>query len=235
MLSSCHRWVGHFEISLQVKGSGVVGTVRECGRDTFKHAHGLAMNIADAKEAFSERKVAAISEIDALVKIWRKYGVDDPFPNSTLTHALTLTGVMFRHTDCELRMVTGGFGDGFIECLSDEFDKMLCRLRRNGGRARVVVVDGGEEQEVLRRFTDEFKDTLLWTPATARGAKLSHYIICDDDMVRDEEPHGPLSSDTPENEVRADVYFNNRSVASLFAKRFDILWNKLRAMASPAK
>ena len=42
---------------------------------------------------------------------------------------------------------------------------------------------------------------------TRKNAKIRHFIVGDDDMVRDEAPHIPLGPNSDANEFQANVYF----------------------------
>jgi len=225
------------------------GAANSCSSPTMKHDDtscgatsefrsrtedkGSVMNIGEAKRYFKTRQDAAIDELDNLVKVWREYGVKDPWPNSTFSHALGLTGVMLRHTDISYRMLTSGAGDGFISSLSDKFTLMLKRLQENGGFAKIIIVDGPTNNVCLEELEKNFQDVLSVKRGTVkRGTagdnQIAHYIVCDNDMVRDEESHGDLTDETSESDVKADVYFNNTSMATLFASRFDSLWDRLK-------
>jgi len=199
-----------------------IGTISEPGMEAG------SMKIKDAKEIYIKHGLSLQPDFEALAVVFRKCDIEAPIANSNYLHALSLTDLMFRHADHSLEMVTGGCGDGFIGGLKKSFLAMLEKIRKVEGKARIIVIDG--ETENLKTWAnDEYKDVLELVEATANeGVIIPHFIVCDKDMVRDEEKHGPLDDDTDANKVRADVFFNNHSKARVFTTRFNAMWEALR-------
>ena len=52
-------------------------------------------------------------------------------------------------------------------------------------------------------------------------------IICDDVMMRDQQPHEPLTDKSPPTAVKALVYLHNPSTAKAKSARFDVRWHSL--------
>lgn len=185
------------------------------------------MKIRDAKDVFAHSRSELVNELSGITTWARKSHFSSALSNANFLHALVYSELMMRHTDEEFLMVTGGSGDGFIACLKDTFLEMLSRLKASGGKARIVVVDGSDTNEVLEQYQKQFSDTLEYVSATSKGSQISHYIVCDGDMVRDEEPHGTLADSDAANIIKADVYFYNPGVADVFRSRFNRLWTNL--------
>jgi len=86
----------------------------------------------------------------------------------------------------------------------------------------------GNAQKLKGWAASTYKDVLQIVSATTKDdAIIPHFIVCDNDMVRDEEPHGPLDDNTNANEVCAEVFFNNHSKARVFSSRFNAMWDAL--------
>lgn len=201
------------------------------------HMDAAMFTIAKAQERSREELPYLLEEYGPLVEFCRENNVVAPLKNNTYMHALAMTQIMFDRTDTYLRMVTGACGYGFINLLKDPFVTMLKRLRRmremvpNAG-ARIIVVNGSNS-DVLAKLETEFGDVLRIERAVAPlDAKVEHYIVCDDDMIRDEKPHPPLTPQSPIDTVKADVYFYNPRLAGIFARRFDNLWSQLTQVST---
>lgn len=185
------------------------------------------MNIKEAKDVYSKHGASLHPDYEALSTVFRQLDIEAPISNSNFLHALSLTHLMFHHADRRLEMVTGGCGDGFIQCLKQSFLSMLDKIRASGGTARIIVIDGDCSQ-LNTWAAGAYKDVLQIVRASAKpGVRIAHFIVCDDDMVRDEEPHGPLTDTTDANQVKAQVYFHNHSKARIFSSRFSAMWNAL--------
>jgi len=113
-----------------------VGSIPESSMDAG------AMNIRQAKEVYLKHGISLYPDYEALSSVFRKLDIEEPISNSNFLHALSLTDIMFRHADKNLVMVTGGCGDGFIQCLEKSFLAMLGKIRDTGGAARVIVING---------------------------------------------------------------------------------------------
>ncbi len=187
------------------------------------------MDIRKAKSLFEECGSDIVKEYESVVQFCRVNQIGAPLANGNFLHALTLTDLMFTHAEHSLRMLTGGAGDGFVACLKKNFCGMLSRLRRNGGEAQIIVVDGGVENVLLKSLCEEFPTTLQVKKGTASGRSIAHFIVADSKMVRDEQPHPPLTDSTDANIIKANVYFHSPAIAGLFASRFDAIWKQLSA------
>jgi hypothetical protein len=203
-----------------ITGGNVLGGSAESGKDA------PVMNIAKAKRIFQDCGPDLVREYDSIVKFCRENKVSAPLANGNFMHALTLTELLFGHTDNSLRMLTGGHGDGFIACLKSTFVAMLNRLRRNNGKARIVVVNGDRESALLNRLRADYPNTLDVKHGSAT-TPIAHFIVGDSEMVRDEKPHPELDDSSDANLIKADVYFHSPAIASLFEDRFDSIWDRL--------
>ena len=189
------------------------------------------MTIGVCQGLFKKYSDEFLPDHEDLVRLFRRHRLDHAIHNENYLHALSLTDLLFQHTNRSFRMLTGSAGDGFLTCLRDSFVAMLRRLRNSKNKARVIVVNDStaKPQPFLGEF-DEFKDTLTVIQAESTSdARIAHFIVGDDDMVRDEAIHSPLTKDSNANEIKADVYFANKIEADIFSRKFDIYWNGLSA------
>ncbi|HEX4145989.1 MAG TPA: hypothetical protein VHY91_20985 [Pirellulales bacterium] len=189
-----------------------------------------AMNIRKAKELFRDYGREFVIELESVARVFRKARIRQPLPNGNFLHALCLTRVMLQHTNKSFLMVTGGAGGGFIDCLIDDFREMLGRIRNAKGAAKILVVNDGSDDEYLSGLSSEFPDCLEVAYAKS-DSPIRHYIVADDDMLRDEQEHPPLSEDSDADSVVADVYFRNSNIASIFSERFERQWQAATARA----
>jgi len=185
------------------------------------------MDIATAKRFFLECREELVEGYRNVADYCREHQISAPLPNDNFVHALTLTDLMFDKCQRSLRMLTGGHGDGFIGCLKDTFVKMLHRLKKNSGVAQILVLNGGSESKLLDSLAAEFPGTLKIAKGRIVSGAVSHCIVADNEMVRDEQPHEPLAELTSANVIKANVYFHSPGMADLFSKRFDAIWERV--------
>lgn len=201
-------------------------TSKGCAMNDRYGDGGHSMNVGEAKEIFRSYRRGLAAEYEDVVRFCRKNSVDAPLKNGSFLHALTLTDLILTHCDKSFRMLTGGAGDGFVSCLKDSFVEMLERLKASKGKARILVLNGPTDTEVLRSLREGFPDTLEVRKGIARG-NVAHFIVADNDMVRDEKPHIPINDASDADTIKADVYFHSPPIAELFSSRFDAIWTKV--------
>ena len=135
---------------------------------------------------------------------------------------------MFYRTLSSIRMFSGGDGDGFIFTLRKTFERALTKIKSAKGFARIILVNE-DVPPVLKDIQNTHPDVLEIIPVQVKeGVNLSHYIVCDNNMLRDEKLHNELAPETDIKEIKASVYFNNKAKAKNFAEKFDDLWNSLK-------
>lgn len=200
------------------------------------------LTISQAQQFYDEHGSELLSDYRSIVEVIRRHRIESPLDNSNYLHALLLTQLMLEHTSHQFRMLTGGMLDGFVGTLRTSFRQMLERIRDNSepSHARVLVIVDGEESaseqeqsascEALRELYAEFPCTLeIQKIRLQPGTSLSHFIVGDHDMVRDEQPHQPLDPRSDSSLVRADVSFYSPTKARLFMSRFDTFWEASQA------
>lgn len=198
--------------------------------DTELNGGPSSMKISDAKNVFHLFGPSLQQDFEDLARLFRTHGIGLPIANSNYLHALSTIALMFRHTDHSLQMVTGSAREGLPQCLHPIFRNMLSRIKKNDGKARVVVVD--TDADDLESLAKDFPDTLhVARGRIPPGARLTHFIVCDDDMVRDEKYHPKLEDDSDANVIKADVYFSNPDVASMLSRKFEAIWDVVRPSA----
>lgn len=196
----------------------------EVARLQDRHAEASStMTIQTARDLFLQYGEKFRPDCEAVVSLVRKRNLSDALPNSNYLHALSLTQLMLDHTDHEFRMLTGCAGDGFLSSLKSSFVEMLRRIRDVKGTARIIFVNDNRKSEWIDSLRKEFPDTLD-TVSVRAATNLSHFIVCDDDMVRDEELHDALTEQSSANLIKAKVFFKNLAMAEVFSVRFDAIW-----------
>ena len=191
-------------------------------------SRGKSLTIGEAKELYKQYGPALYTDDAGLLEIFKRNSVEDGFRNDSYVHALFLTELMLQNTRFSFKMLTGKEGDGFLGTLKEDFVKMLRRFKKHQGKAQIVIADS-EEPKFLRKLKSDYPDNLKVRSAEpAKGAQIEHFIVSDDSMVREEEPHEPLM-DTMDAKgaVRATVYFSNSVKAKLVSQQFDGLWDYL--------
>ena len=149
--------------------------------------------------------------------------------NDTYFNALEYTDLMFYRTLSNIRMFSGGDGDGFLSTLYSSFERALAKIKKAKGFARIILISN-EIQPALKEIQGRHADVLEIIPAKVKeGVELSHYIVCDDNMLRDEQLHDILTPETDIREIKASVYFDNEAKSKNFAEKFDDLWKSLNS------
>lgn len=189
------------------------------------------MTIGNAKSIYRKFGVDLRIDTISIVKLIRGSGINLPLQNCNYLHALSYTDLMLSHTQCNFRMLTGCAGGGFLDCLLERFDEMLARLKKNGGKAKIILVNS-ESSGPLVSLKEKYADSLEYTEAsTNEDANIRHYIVSDDDMVRDEEPHPKLTDEQSAELIQAKVYFRNTSKAAALIQEFDAIWSHLKGIS----
>lgn len=199
--------------------------------ESWEGSSSQPMRVSDATRIFCNFGDDFRDDVESLVSLIRSCDLKVALHNSNYLHALQLTQLMFDHTDHSFCMLTGDAADGFLKCLQSSFRKMLERIAIRGGKARMIVLSEGQAsdstlKEHRLRFEGVFDYLTVRKPSTV---KLRHFIVCDNEMVRDEELHEPLNQESSANEVKAKVHFKNENVAKVFTMKFDSLWKGITA------
>ncbi len=185
------------------------------------------MNIGDAKHIFKDWASSLSPDNDLLIKTHKATNPEVGLSNNNYLHALFYTDYMFRHSQRTIRMLSGDEGDGFLSLLKSSFETALERIKKRAGFVQLILVDS-EVSQFLSSLKTRYQDTLKIIPATTReGRPVSHMIICDEHMLREEQPHVRLDDKTDAGEVKAQVYFNSTVKTRLAIKSFDDIWKSL--------
>lgn len=203
------------------------GVAENLGTDEAKGIVRMSPNvitIEQAIEQFAEQPPEVYADDTELAKWIRRERSPVKIPNSNYLHGIGLCDAMFKNALKSCRILAGGGEYSFTTYLQTTFRAMLDRFKHNNGEAKIIVLGG--KTDLMMEFESEFPEVFQVATATATRP-LKHFIVCDDDMVRDEEEHEAIKADTPIDAIRADVYFSNPSMASDFIAIFDAYWNKL--------
>lgn len=182
------------------------------------------MDIKKAQELYVEIGEFIRSDIS---NIANKMG-SSCLANDTYFNALEYTDLMFYRTLSNIRMFSGSDGDGFLSTLRSSFERALAKIKKAKGFARIILISD-EIPSALKKIQEKHADVLKIIPVQLKsGVDLSHYIVCDNNMLRDEKVHKNLTQDTDIKEIKASVYFDNEAKAENFAEKFDDLWDFLK-------
>lgn len=161
-------------------------------------------------------------------------GFEGSFANDCYSDALVLTQKMLERTDHNLRVLSGGEADAFFKLLKTPLRACLERVRANNGTVRIIVVHEGAEEMpspgFLSELAKEFNGVLEVVSACSQ-TQVSHFMVADDNMLRVEEKHGKLTLDSPEDAIRAKVFFDEKPVASGYIDIFDKVWTNFLSRA----
>lgn len=147
-----------------------------------------------------------------------------PLDNDSYADALLLTEAMFLKTNRSINILTGNGSNEFLAALSSSFEGALKRIRKVGGKVRVILLDTEDQLG----FAEKYSDVVECVHARVTGDKsIRHLIICDDNKLRDEEPHNSLTKASLASEIKANVYLNAPVNARMKTVYFNSLWDKL--------
>jgi len=113
-----------------------------------------------------------------------------------------------------------------LSSLKNSLLAALERLQKNGGFVRIVLLSP-QAPELFLELKQKFAKTFDFFLAQTHG-QVKHFIVCDSLLARIEEPHAPLTPQTPANDIRAKVYFNEPEQATRLESQFDYIWELLQ-------
>jgi hypothetical protein len=155
----------------------------------------------------------------------------EPLHNDSYVDALFLTDIMLQRTYRTMDVLTGNCVDQFFDVLSTNFVNALDRIKNmKDGLARFIILDSdGKVPAFLQKFINAGYPIKIHFAKSVPDAKVSHLIVCDKKMVRDEEYHDELVDieNIPASAIRADVYLNSPIDARIKTDYFDGLWKFL--------
>ena len=187
------------------------------------------------KEVLEKYKANGAESVDedyrAIVEVVRKTRHDMEIPNNDYSHALWLSDLMFQGTSNDMRMLngtsSGGF-DCFFGVLKNSLTIALKRIQRSGGHLKAIFVGEGKAPESLTQLRKVFGDTVQFITATT-DKPIKHFIACDDNKLRLEELHDPITREMKSDEIKASVYMNSPARTKETIKEFDAIWSYLNS------
>jgi hypothetical protein len=183
------------------------------------------LGIEDVIKAYREKRSEAVHpDFRNLVEALRKSGYSGEISNHDYLDALFLTDLMFKDTRQTLRILCGSAVNDFIEVLNDSFESALKKIMVNSGQAKVILFSNSVPM-VIKQFQEKYNILKVFLARSPKPMK--HFIVCDSRMLRLEEIHEPLKSNTPSNAVNAAVYFNNGPKSRLAENMFESVWQYL--------
>jgi len=181
------------------------------------------MTIKETIEKYrAEGKESVSPTLRALVDQMVATGARTEFKNDSYADALFLTDTMFEQSHACVRILTGVGGGEFLRALKKSFTAALERLKTVGGEARVVILDTPKIDDWLEGMRTRFS-TLKIFRAKATGS-IKHFIVCDSRMARLEDVHPAITPETPVEDIKANVFFNEPTKAKVYEDYFDSIW-----------
>ena len=200
---------------------------RRCGTQPMSD-HMDTLTVERCQDLFKRHGDIFLADTREVVRAIRKSNSDDGLTNSNYFHALTLTHVMLEHTSYNFRMLTGPDGDDCLRCLGSAFRDMISLVKNAGNKARVIMLDCTPKH--ILKFKEDFGDVFDFKTATAsEGSDIRHFIVCDDDMTRIEQPHDRVQSKDSAASIKAKVNFSDKAKARIYTSQFDRIWEFLGA------
>ena len=186
--------------------------------------------IEEAKSLFQEYGAFLQESFDDYIDTKREEG--KPIYNDNYFMALCFTDRMLRETKYHFRMLAGNDGNDFLNLLKSHFEMAMERIKNNNGFARIILVTK-KIPSFLISLKKKFPDHFDYKRVTLKSdAQIEHTIICDGDMVREEEIHLLLDENTLAGAIRATVYFDNPARGKIRASEFDGIWSGLEESAT---
>jgi hypothetical protein len=192
---------------------------------TEPRKHQPSMTIA---QAISNYKAKAGKEThclkDLVGAVLQKGETSYKLENDCYADALDYTDTMLFHTHKSINIVTGCGCGGFYATLLGHLIAALQRVKKVKGSARMIVI-AKDLPEWLVALTYEFSGTFTLARFKTKE-KLQHFIVCDSNIVRLEEPHEELSLQSPADAIRAKVVFNEPKIGAELEARFEGFWKQ---------
>jgi hypothetical protein len=185
------------------------------------------MTIKDAKYAFEKWGDSLQKPLDELIDNRCKCKPGEAISNDNYFMALCFTNRMFEATQKNIRMLAGNDGNDFIGLLSVNFLKAMERIKQNKGFAHIILITE-KIPEFLKSLKTKYGQYLDFKQARLLpGQNIKHFIVCDENIVREEEIHEPLTENMSADTIKASVYFNNLAKGGIKASEFDGIWEAL--------
>jgi hypothetical protein len=192
--------------------------------------------IALGSSPLTVRQVTAKYESEGMQSVYPGYralieqmilnGRKTDFDNDSYLDALFLTDIMFRQSRHRVRILSGALADGFLTTLRASLISTLERVQKNGGFVKVILLSN-EAPSMFDELKKQFASTFDFALAKVRG-QVKHFIVCDSTLARIEEPHEPITPDSPSDIIKAKVYFNEPDQSKKLEDQFDYAWGILR-------
>ena len=179
------------------------------------------LTVGDAKRLYDKYGGAAFYSDDLMACDTGK-----PLKNSNYIHALFLTEEMFKATGHSLRMFTGAGGDGALDILKKRFREAIDRIVSHTDGIFKAIIVGGAKPKILEELEQKYPKRVKVRMARLKDpdAEVRHFVVSDGKMVRDEEPHAPITDESLSTDIRAEVYMDDPHEEKIAEERFEDLW-----------
>jgi hypothetical protein len=186
------------------------------------------MTIREVEQLYAEKGPLDLErDYRDLVATIQRLEIKAPIPNSDYFHGLFLTDLMFGGSSRSIRMLNGIGESNWLQVLRANLEKALGRIKERKGCLKAIFVGGGEAPSAIVHLRDRFgAETVKYMTATT-AKPVRHFIACDSRMLRLEEIHDPLTSDTESDCIRATVYLSNPEKTKAVEEEFDVIWDRL--------
>ena len=197
--------------------------LREC-----RYGDMVPMRIGEAQQEYGKSGPECIDrDYRDLVQIFIKYRLKEEIPNSNYLHFLYLTDLMFQNSTRRIWMLNGPGKEGWLDILKQNLDDAIGRIKKAKGTLRAVFLSEKLPQTIVD-LQSKYGNTVVQL-ATAKGSPgLGHFIVCDDRMLRLEQPHEELTPDMDSDKIVASVYLNNPFKTEAVANYFSSIWEALK-------
>ncbi len=185
------------------------------------------VTIGDAQSWYGRADgIVRASALRDIMGVMIQRNVKTEFENDSYFDALMFSEMMFDRSNQSISLFTGSGCEAFLQTLHRSFYSALDRLKNSGGSVRMITT-AEHVSEFLMGLQKRYPETLSVAPARANEV-IGHFFICDSRMARVEQPHGPLTPETPVDAIKAKVFFNHPAVAQMLEIRFNAFWRAVQ-------
>ncbi len=163
------------------------------------------------------------------------------FGNFSPEHAGYIIAQFIAKAEKSIEILSGNFSDAFYDGISvaDLLKVAAERLKKNGGKIRIITVNGGRCQKLLElkeEIDKKSSGVLQYIPAKCTNPEaVNHFMVVDDMRYRLEEPHWGSAPDSIPQYVKAEVCCNGVQKAAQLLASFYRAWDQLGGDEVPQK
>ena len=155
------------------------------------------------------------------------------FGNFSAEHAGYIIAQFIKNAQKSIEILSGNFSDAFYDGISVKtlLKEAAKRIKENGGRIRVITVNGKVCQkltELSQEINKDAEKTMEYIAAKcANPDAVNHFMIVDGFRYRLEEPHQAYEAGKIPEYVKAEVCCNGPQKAGNLLRTFNAAWTLL--------